>query len=425
MLIHGNTTLGDRYLFYNTNAFSRGDAEREWLYFVQAALWSNLTDEVALDSGPASQSVEYGSGDAIQPVSFSAGDANAAGSAMDVSAPDLPAGLVITQTSNNGSTTPGAASWTITGSVTAPAGDYPVTITVTDGGARPVGTLKLTFTVDPTALGVSATGHDKTYDGTLDAAVDLAGVGLVTGDEVTFEYTVATYDSADVGTGIPVDVQGISISGADAGNYQLGTESAETTGSISPAALAITATDQSKLLGATFVFTGTEFTAGGLVAGEAIDTVTLTSDGSGATQAPGTYPIVPSGAQPHVGTALGNYTVTYVNGTMTVTGGYKIGPFAKPLRESDPRRFSRGSTIRVAFRVRDWDGKLVTTVKPKIELKTGGKVVLGPRTVKYNQTRKMFVYDVRTTTSWKLANYSIKVTLEGSLGSTVFFKLVK
>ena len=45
VLIHGDTTLGSRYMFYNTNAFSRADAQREWLYFIQTALWSNLTDE--------------------------------------------------------------------------------------------------------------------------------------------------------------------------------------------------------------------------------------------------------------------------------------------------------------------------------------------------------------------------------------------
>ena len=425
VLFHGNTTQGSRYMFYNTNAFSRADGQREWLYFVQAALWSNLTDEVSRDGGPASQSVQYGGSDAIQPVSFSAGDANASGSAMSVSAPDLPAGLAVTQTSNNGSTTPGAASWTVTGNVTAPVGSYPVTLTVTDGGARPVGTLKLTFTVDPKEITVNATGHDKTYDGSLDATVDLAGVGLVSGDEVTFQYTAATYDDADVGSDIPVVVQGISIHGADAGNYQLQTDTAEARGSISPAALAITAGDQSKLFGVTFAFAGTEFTADGLVVGEAIDTVILTCDGSDAAKAPGTYPIVPSAAQPHAGTTLGNYAVTYVNGTMTVTGGYQIAPFAKPLRQTDPRRFHRGSTIRVAFKVKDWDGKLVTTVGPTIQLTRGGNVVLGPKTVKYNQTKKMYVYDVRTAKSWKLASYSIKVTLAGSLGRTVSFKLIK
>ena len=137
--------MGSRYMFYNTNAFSRVDAQRQWLYFVQTALWSNLTDEVTLDSGPTSQTVQYS--DAIQSLSFSARDANAAGSAMSVSAPGLPAGLTITQTSNNGSTKPGAASWTIAGAVTAPAGSYPVTVTINDGGVRAVGTLSLTFTV--------------------------------------------------------------------------------------------------------------------------------------------------------------------------------------------------------------------------------------------------------------------------------------
>jgi Zinc carboxypeptidase len=145
VLIHGDTTMDSRYMFYNTNAFSRADAQRQWLYFVQTALWSNLTDEVTLDSGPAEQTVQYS--DAIQALSFSAHDANASGSAMSVSAPGLPAGLTITQTGNNGGTTPGAASWTITGDVTAPAGDYPVTLTVNDGGVRAVGTLSLTFTV--------------------------------------------------------------------------------------------------------------------------------------------------------------------------------------------------------------------------------------------------------------------------------------
>jgi hypothetical protein len=238
-------------------------------------------------------------------------------------------------------------------------------------------------------------------------------------------YASAAYASAAVGTGIPVSIQGISISGADAGNYQLQSQTAETKGSISPAALTIKAADQSKLFGVAFDFTGTEFTAAGLVAGDAIDTVTLTCDGSGAKQAPGTYPIVPSAALPHAGTTLGNYTVTYANGTMTVTGGYQIAPFAKPLRQTDQRRFHRGSAIRVAFKVRDLAGKLVTTVKPRIQLKTGSKVVLGPKTVKYNQTKKMFVYDLRTAKSWKLANYSVKVTLAGSLGRTVSFKLIK
>ncbi len=145
VLIHGTTTLGGRYMFYNTNAFSRVDGQREWLYFVQTALWSNLTDEVTLDNGKATQSVQYS--DAVETIAFSANDANASGSALSAAAPGLPAGLTLTKTSDNGGTTPGAASWTISGAVTAPAGTYPVTVTVSDGGARAVGKLAITITV--------------------------------------------------------------------------------------------------------------------------------------------------------------------------------------------------------------------------------------------------------------------------------------
>jgi hypothetical protein len=45
IVVHGETTLGSRYLALATNPFSRGDAEREWPLIGQAALWSNLTDE--------------------------------------------------------------------------------------------------------------------------------------------------------------------------------------------------------------------------------------------------------------------------------------------------------------------------------------------------------------------------------------------
>lgn len=46
VIVHGTTTADSRYLGLATNPFSRGDAEREWALMGQAALWSNLTDEV-------------------------------------------------------------------------------------------------------------------------------------------------------------------------------------------------------------------------------------------------------------------------------------------------------------------------------------------------------------------------------------------
>ena len=64
-------------------------------------------------------------------------------------------------------------------------------------------------------------------------------------------------------------------------------------------------------------FAGTEFSASGLLNGDTVNSVTLTSAGAAptATVAGSPYAISPSAA---VGTGLGNYTITYVDGELTV-----------------------------------------------------------------------------------------------------------
>nr|WP_121272120.1 Ig-like domain-containing protein [Pedobacter schmidteae] len=82
-------------------------------------------------------------------------------------------------------------------------------------------------------------------------------------------------------------------------------------------ALIITATDRGKTYGDAVSFAGTEFTAAGLVNGNTVTGVTLNSTGAAATAtvAGSTYPIIVSGA---TGTGLNNYTISYVNGVLTV-----------------------------------------------------------------------------------------------------------
>lgn len=91
---------------------------------------------------------------------------------------------------------------------------------------------------------------------------------------------------------------------------------------ITPAALTIAADNQIKLQGMTFVFNGTEFTLQGLVPGDSVTSVTLTSDGAPAEAlASGSpYPIFASNPQ---GTGIfvdgvANYDITFVPGEMTV-----------------------------------------------------------------------------------------------------------
>lgn len=79
--------------------------------------------------------------------------------------------------------------------------------------------------------------------------------------------------------------------------------------------LVITAADLTKTYGDPYEFAGTEFDVQGLVGGDLVSSVTLSSDGAPASAKPGSYPIVPRDA---VGIGLDNYDITYKEGTLTV-----------------------------------------------------------------------------------------------------------
>src|SRR5262249_2369135 len=86
----------------------------------------------------------------------------------------------------------------------------------------------------------------------------------------------------------------------------------------SPPALTNTAKDECKTYGTTFTPDGTtQFATSGLVNGDSVSSVTLTSSGYAATAtvAGSPYAITPSAA---VGSGLGNYTISYAHGSRTL-----------------------------------------------------------------------------------------------------------
>jgi hypothetical protein len=83
-------------------------------------------------------------------------------------------------------------------------------------------------------------------------------------------------------------------------------------------ALSITANNASKTYGTTATFATTAFAAVGLQGGDTITGVTMTSAGEANTANAGTYAIVPSAPQFGVPGNAANYTITYVNGVLTV-----------------------------------------------------------------------------------------------------------
>ncbi|TXT38498.1 MAG: heme-hemopexin-binding/utilization protein, partial [Comamonadaceae bacterium] len=172
---------------------------------------------------------------------------------------------------------------------------------------------------------VFAQGVDKVYDGNTTATLAFKGTPTL-GGVVTLVPGTATFDSKDVAANIGITHTGYSLGGVDAGLFALwaacvpGIE--RTSAAITPRPMSILADSASKVYGQTFAPATSAFTTPvPPIAGETVLSVTETSTGSPATAsvAGSTYPIIPSAALANGAFLPGNYTITYLNGALTVT----------------------------------------------------------------------------------------------------------
>ena len=174
------------------------------------------------------------------------------------------------------------------------------------------------LTVEAKALTITADDLTKTYgDFIMFAGTEFSTSGLVnadTVDSVTLTSSGAAA-TASVG-GSPYDIVASAAVGTGLANYTITYIDGELT--VEAKALTITADDLTKTYGDSITFAGTEFSTSGLVNADTVDSVTLTSSGAAATASVGgsPYDIVASAA---VGTGLANYTITYIDGELTVT----------------------------------------------------------------------------------------------------------
>ncbi len=167
-------------------------------------------------------------------------------------------------------------------------------------------------TINKRDIAVTASGQNKTYDGTTAATVTY-GDNRVAGDSLTVGGAAAFADK-NAGTGKAVGVNGISLSGADAGNYNLTNTTAATTADIGRAALTVTADNASKTQGQ--ANPALTYSFSGFANGETTAVLTGgTTIGTSATMSSpaGSYAINLTGTL-----ASPNYTVSYVDGVLTV-----------------------------------------------------------------------------------------------------------
>ena len=127
--------------------------------------------------------------------------------------------------------------------------------------------------------------------------------------------------------GSPYAVVPGAATGSGLGNYSI--TYANGTLTVSPAALTITAKSETKTFGQTGNFTGTEFTTSGLFNGDSVIGVSLASAGSGSTASVAGSPYVISASTAN-GSGLGNYTIAYVGGRLTVLQASPSVTWANP-----------------------------------------------------------------------------------------------
>ena len=210
-----------------------------------------------------------------------------------------------------------------------------VTLTGADAGNYTIDsseTATSTANITPTPLTVRfLKGEDKIYDGTTNAVVsgysdNVYIYGLAGAETVGCGITSAFFDTKNVGNNKTVTIRIYWGDGTGSLSNYTYPSVATTTASILPATLTITAKNQTVTYGGAIAAGTGQVTVAGLVSGDSLSAVTLTASRATA----GTGYITPSDAVIKDSASLvmtGNYTISYVNGTLTVNRA----PVDKPL----------------------------------------------------------------------------------------------
>ena len=184
-------------------------------------------------------------------------------------------------------------------------GTYPITLSGVEDSNYTVNLVNGTLTVTPVALTITADNKSKAYGAEL-PELTVSYSGLTNGDTAPATLPVI---STTANAASNVGTYPITLSGAEDSNYTVNFVNGTLT--INPVTLTITADNKSKVYGA--AVPELTFTYSGLVNGDtAPATAPVISTTANAASNVGTYPITLSGAEDS------NYTVNFVNGTLTI-----------------------------------------------------------------------------------------------------------
>ncbi|NBS53445.1 MAG: hypothetical protein EBS96_12710 [Spartobacteria bacterium] len=168
------------------------------------------------------------------------------------------------------------------------AGDYKVVATSNATATLEAGSASVNYTITPKPVTLSFSALTKSYDGTTSISAIATLVGAVSGDDVSAGGTPSiVFGNATVGVGKPITASGYALAGTKAPNYSL-TQPVGLTGTITPKAVTLTANSTTKLFGTTLTggSVSNGFRVSGMVAPDAITSVTITYGNASASTAP-------------------------------------------------------------------------------------------------------------------------------------------
>ena len=247
----------------------------------------------------------------------------------------------------------------------------------TDAGNYTLASTSVTTTADITAatLVPNVTASNKVYDGTTAAAILTRTLsGILGTDVVSLAGGTATFANKNVATGKTVTGTGFTLSGTDAGNYELDPASATTTADITQRTLTVTATADDKVYDGTTA--ATVHLADDRVSGDAF-TVNHTDADFDTKNAGAGKPVTVSGISIGSGADAGNYLL----GNTTATATASITPKSvEPHITADDKIYDGTTAATIATRT------LTGVIPPDVVTLNGGTATFANKNVGTGKT---------------------------------------
>ena len=182
------------------------------------------------------------------------------------------------------------------------------------------------FTIVPGPVTITGLTVSKEYDGTTEAINSFQGEATLSGVSSNYQVrlggnlTAAEFDSADAGDNKKVTLTGLELEkiAADVDNTGCYTLSPVITGTITAKPVTITAKNQTAELGAEITRGTDQVEVSGLLAGHKLSSIGLVADTNSPTDSGTIEPVSAKIVDANDQDVTKNYSISYVNGTLTV-----------------------------------------------------------------------------------------------------------